>query len=106
MNDIGINQVLAQIRSHQATAARAPAAPANGTALENFSATLGKALDGVAAAQNTAAGLSTRFELGDQSVDLAQVMVAGARSQVNFRAAVEVRNRLVAAYQDVMNMPI
>jgi len=39
-------------------------------------------------------------------VDLAQVMVAGARSQLNFRGAVEVRNRLVAAYQDIMNMPI
>lgn len=107
MNDIGINQVLAQIRAiNTATTAKPAPAPANGAALENFSATLGKALDGVASAQNTAADLSTRFELGDKSVDLAQVMVAGARSQVNFRAAVEVRNRLVAAYQDVMNMPI
>lgn len=107
MNDIGINQVLAQIRAINTAASAKPAtAPANGAALENFSATLGKALDGVASAQNTASDLSTRFELGDKSVDLAQVMVAGARSQVNFRAAVEVRNRLVSAYQDVMNMPI
>lgn len=109
MNDIGINQVLAQIRSMNAASAasaKGAAAPANGTALENFSATLGKALDGVASAQNTAGDLATRFELGDKSVDLAQVMVAGARSQLNFRGAVEVRNRLVAAYQDVMNMPI
>lgn len=107
MNDIGITQVLAQIRAINTAASPKPAAaPANGAALENFSATLGKALDGVASAQNTAADLSTRFELGDKSVDLAQVMVAGARSQVNFRAAVEVRNRLVSAYQDVMNMPI
>jgi len=106
MNDIGINQVLAQIRSINSSAARAPAAPANGAALENFSATLGKAIDGVASAQNQSSELATRFELGDKSVDLAQVMIAGARSQVNFRGAVEVRNRLVAAYQDVMNMPI
>lgn len=107
MNDIGINQVLAQIRTMNAAAAgRAPAAPASGTPLENFSATLGKAIDGVATAQNKAADLATRFELGDQSVDLAQVMVAGARAQVNFRGAVEVRNRLVSAYQDIMNMPI
>ncbi|TAJ51162.1 MAG: flagellar hook-basal body complex protein FliE [Nevskiaceae bacterium] len=106
MNDIGINQVLAQIRTLNAASARAPAATDNGKALADFSNTLGKAVDGVASAQNTAADLSTRFELGDKSVDLASVMIAGARAQVNFRAAVEVRNRVVAAYQDIMNMPI
>jgi flagellar hook-basal body complex protein FliE len=33
-------------------------------------------------------------------------MLASAKSQVNFRAMTEVRNRLVAAYQDIMNMPV
>ena len=46
------------------------------------------------------------FELGDPRADLARVMVAMQQSQVAFRATVEVRNRLVQAYQDVMNMPI
>jgi flagellar hook-basal body complex protein FliE len=50
--------------------------------------------------------LATRFELGDYKVSLSEVMIAGAKSQVQFRGLVEVRNRVVAAYQDVMNMPI
>ena len=41
-----------------------------------------------------------------QRADLARVMVAMQQSQVAFKAAVEVRNRLVQAYQDVMNMPV
>ncbi|MBM9924556.1 flagellar hook-basal body complex protein FliE, partial [Stenotrophomonas lactitubi] len=43
------------------------------------------------------------FEPG---ADLAKVMVASQQSQIAFRATVEVRNRLVQAYQDVMNMPL
>ena len=46
------------------------------------------------------------FELGEPGADLARVMVAAQQSQVAFRATVEVRNRLVQAYQDVMNMPL
>ena len=46
------------------------------------------------------------FEMGDPSADLAKVMVASQQSQIAFRATVEVRNRLVQAYQDVMNMPL
>ncbi|WP_369010220.1 flagellar hook-basal body complex protein FliE [Enterobacter hormaechei] len=44
--------------------------------------------------------------MGDPSADLAKVMVASQQSQIAFRATVEVRNRLVQAYQDVMNMPL
>ena len=43
---------------------------------------------------------------GDPRADLARVMVAMQQSSVAFRATVEVRNRLVQAYQDVMNMPV
>ncbi|KKD57297.1 flagellar hook-basal body protein [Stenotrophomonas maltophilia] len=46
------------------------------------------------------------LRMGDPSADLAKVMVASQQSQIAFRATVEVRNRLVQAYQDVMNMPL
>ena len=52
----------------------------------------------------TAASMAQEFELGRG--DLASTMVAMQKSQVAFRATVEVRNRVVQAYQDVMNMPI
>jgi len=44
--------------------------------------------------------------MGDPNAGLAKVMMAAQQSQVAFRATVEVRNRLVQAYQDVMNMPL
>ncbi|TWI02788.1 flagellar hook-basal body complex protein FliE [Luteimonas cucumeris] len=78
----------------------APAKPAS------FTETLQGALQGVNAAQKESGALATAFELGDPRADLARVMVAAQQSQVAFRATVEVRNRLVQAYQDVMNMPL
>jgi flagellar hook-basal body complex protein FliE len=56
--------------------------------------------------QTTTSGLQERFARGDRSVELADVMLASAKSQVGFRAATEVRNRLVSAYQDIMNLPL
>jgi flagellar hook-basal body complex protein FliE len=114
MSDLAINNVLSQMRALRAQSAglgqglAAPAAanPVNGAAAANFSDTLKSAINGVASAQNASSGLATRFELGDDRVSLTDVMVAGAKSQVQFRGLVEVRNRVVSAYQDVMNMPI
>lgn len=71
-----------------------------------FMETLNKAIDGVSGAQNHASAMQKAFEMGDPNADLARVMVAMQQSQVAFRATVEVRNRMVQAYQDVMNMPV
>lgn len=117
-----ISSVLAQIRAHEmrmkgvgdavastaigpagglAPGPQAPQGPQGG-----FGATLSKALDNVSKVQAESSDLQRAFELGDPRADLARVMVAMQQSQVAFRATVEVRNRLVQAYQDVMNMPI
>ena len=42
----------------------------------------------------------------DPTVDIAQVMVAMQKSSISFQALTEVRNKLLTAYQDVMNMPV
>lgn len=114
-----ISSILSQIRAHElrtqgplGNAAAGDARPSNaigGTAqppASNFQQTLSSAIDGVSKAQNDAGALQQAFELGDPRADLARVMVAMQQSQVAFKAAVEVRNRLVQAYQDVMNMPV
>ncbi|MES2683672.1 MAG: flagellar hook-basal body complex protein FliE [Pseudomonadota bacterium] len=110
MNDLAINSVLSQMRALRAQSSGIGAAsastPLNGAPSANFSDTLKNAIGSVAESQNASSSLATRFELGDDSVNLSDVMLAGAKSQVQFRGAVEVRNRLVSAYQDVMNMPI
>jgi flagellar hook-basal body complex protein FliE len=63
-------------------------------------------LQGVNAAQERATNLATAFEKGTPGVELATVMIESQKATVAFRAATEVRNRLVNAYQEIMNMPI
>nr|WP_246505548.1 flagellar hook-basal body complex protein FliE [Coralloluteibacterium stylophorae] len=71
-----------------------------------FSETLSSMVKGVSNAQAESGALQRAFELGDPRADLARVMVAQQQASVAFKATVEVRNRLVQAYQDVMNMPV
>lgn len=110
MNDIDVNRVLAQIRSLGAqAAARAPAAgPANATSAVSggFQDFLSSAINRVNSTQAQSEQLKRAFELGDPTADLSRVMLAGAKAQVEFKAMVEVRNRLVSAYQEIMNMPV
>ncbi|SEQ62427.1 flagellar hook-basal body complex protein FliE [Solimonas aquatica] len=117
MNDINVSQVLAQIRTLQAQAAAAgarSAAPAASAAApsasalggSSFASALKSAISDVNGAQQDATRLQKSFALGDQNVELSSVMLATAKAQVEFKAMTEVRNRLVAAYQDIMNMPL
>ena len=116
-----VSSILSQIRSYQNQlgSPRALEAVPNPNAVQfgqpgvqapasapSFGDTLQNALKGVNEAQKNAGALAQAFELGDPRADLARVMVASQQSQVAFRATVEVRNRLVQAYQDVMNMPL
>ncbi len=71
-----------------------------------FTETVGRMMEGVSSAQHNAGELARAFELGDPRADLARVMVAQQQAGVAFRASVEVRNRLVQAYQDVIHMSI
>lgn len=71
-----------------------------------FGEALQNAIGKVNETQLEARNLATAFELGDPRADLARVMIAQQQSAVAFKATVEVRNRLVQAYQDVMNMPL
>lgn len=107
MNDINVNQVLSQIRALSQQAAQRPA-PAADKALPDsgFGSLVNGALNSASAAEGKAQQLARSFELGDPSADLAKVMVAQAQAQVSFRAVSEVRNRLVSAYQEIMNMPL
>lgn len=111
MNAIDVNRVLSQIRAMQAQAGNrpapvTPAATSAAAATGGFGSLLKSSIESVAKSQNTAADLQKKFELGDPSTDLASVMLATSKSQVSFKAMVEVRNRMVAAYQDIMNMPL
>ena len=77
-----------------------------GEAGEGFSDVLSRALDGVSDAQNTADDLRTRFDLGDRSLSLSDVMISAQKASLSFEAAVQVRNRFVDAYRSIMQMQV
>ena len=72
----------------------------------SFNDMLGKAVSGVNEVQNQASELRTAYEMGDPNVDITRVMIAAQKSTVSFEALTQVRNRVVRAYEDIMNMPI
>jgi len=83
----------------------APAAGSAGSSGVSSFATLLKAgIDQVSQAQQRAGDLADAFQRGVPGVDLPQVMIETQKATVSFRALAEVRNRLVSAYQEIMNM--
>jgi len=110
MSDAAISSILAQIRSLQSQTTLRPdtseKSASVGAANGGFGDSLRQALGQVNAEQQNAQSLAQRFEMGDRDVSLTKVMLAQQSAQLSFRATVEARNRLVQAYQDVMNMPL
>src|SRR3569832_660284 len=106
MSDIDINQVLSQLRTMATTAFGCCVFCAFAAGGADFSSMLKSAIDQVNETQQQAGKLADAFEKGDGSVDLTEVMVSLQKARVTFQAMVEVRNKLVTAYQDVMNMSI
>jgi flagellar hook-basal body complex protein FliE len=111
MSSMEINQVLAQIRAISAQSKIGAASPA-ATATQGvgapseFAKLMGAGLSSVSQTQEKAASLAAAFERGTPGVELPQVMLEMQKANVSFRAATEVRNKLVNAYQEIMNMPI
>jgi flagellar hook-basal body complex protein FliE len=87
--------------------ARRAAAPQN-DANENvgFSTALKGALQSVSAAQNRATDMQTDVQMDNPSVSLEETMVAIQKAQIGFQATLHVRNRMVQAYTDIMNMQV
>jgi flagellar hook-basal body complex protein FliE len=107
--DNNINQVLSQMRSIEALAksqASGLTAGNNDGSGSQFSDLMARAINQVNQNQAQAAEMGRALERGDPSVDIAEVMVAMQKSRVSFQALTEVRNKLLTAYQDIMNMPV
>jgi flagellar hook-basal body complex protein FliE len=83
-----------------------PSTPAAEGAGGGFSQIFTQALRNVSGAQHAAQALQREVSLDNPKVSLEETMVAMQRSNIGFQAALQVRNRLVQAYSDVMNMQI
>ena len=108
----GIQQILAMRqqlldRSNLLKEVHSAAQGLDGTAepASGFSGALKSALDGVTATQRTAEDLSAAYERGEVT-DIAKVMLACQEAGIAFEATLQVRNRLLSAYQDIMRMGV
>lgn len=72
----------------------------------SFGDMLGNAVNNVNELQQQTNELRTAYDMGDPNVDITRVMIAAEKSSVSFEALTQVRNRVVRAYEDIMNMPI
>ncbi len=104
MNEISATQLLGQIRTLGKDLQ--PIQPNVEPAKTGFNDLLKATLNSVNEAQQQSAAMKTAFENGTSNRSLAEVMIAGQKADLSFRAVTEVRNKLVTAYQDIMNMPV
>ena len=106
MSSMEISQVLAEMRALQARASGISEAPAAAAQPSDFANLMKNSVDHVASMQNQATALADAYEGGDKSVDLTKVMLEVQKASLAFRAMTEVRNKLVDAYTQVMNMSV
>ena len=106
---VEFNRLMLEMRAMQMDAmARAKPAPSAvpEAGAPNFAEMLGQAVNKVNDTQQAATELATAFEVGKSGVDLTDVMIASQKASVSFQAMTQVRNKLVQAYQDIMQMPV
>ena len=108
MNTIDVNNLLSQMRRMSAQV-RAPesafkAAPV--AAQSDFSALLRESISAVGQSQLEAGRMAASFERGDPGADLGRTMIAVQKADLSLRTMVEVRNKMVDAYKEIMNMPV
>lgn len=73
---------------------------------QNFADMLGDALNTVNTMQLDSREKQIAFEMGDKNLSMADVMIAKEKSGIAFEATVQVRNKVLEAYKQIMNMPV
>lgn len=106
MTEINMNSLLVQMRAMTAQAQGLKDSNPAGVDQASFSGLMRNAVEQVNRTQQRAAALSEAFEKGDKGVDPVEVMVSLQKANISFQAATQVRNKLVSAYQEIMNMPV
>ena len=106
MSDIAINQVLAQMRSLQAAARNEGPPFAEIARGSQFSELMSESINQVNNSMQESKAITASFEQGDPSVSLADVMINAQKASIQFSGMTEVRNKLLTAYKDIMNMPV
>jgi len=121
---VDINRLLGEMRSikSQTQAFQRPQSVVNGDVginrglsnlqvdapnkVPSFGDLMTKAINNVNEVQQKSSSMAEAYEKGVAGVDITDVMIASQKASVSFQAMVQVRNKLVEAYKDVMSMPI
>jgi flagellar hook-basal body complex protein FliE len=103
---ISAADILAQMRALAGQAEGQAERTPGGVGTADFSTLLKDSLDQVNSSQQNANRLGNAFELGDPSLSVADVMIAVQKANLELQATTQVRNKLVAAYQEIMSMQI
>lgn len=98
---IGQMRQVAQVAGHEAPAQALQQVQPGG-----FASELKRALDKVAEMQNAASSQAKAFTLGEPGIALNDVMIDMQKAGIAFQTTVQVRNKLVAAYQEIASMPV
>lgn len=105
MTPTGIDQLLGELRATASRATGKDAAAAPGEAA-SFADLLKASIDEVGAAQQRSEKLQAAYEADDPATNLQDVMISLQKANLSFQTMVQVRNRLVTAYQEIMNVQV
>jgi flagellar hook-basal body complex protein FliE len=104
---IEFNRLMLDMRAMQMDAMSAPKSTAVPEMTgSSFSDMFGQAINKVNDTQQASTQLASAFEIGKSGVDLTDVMISSQKASVSFQALTQVRNKVVQAYQDIMQMPV
>ncbi|MCC8393188.1 flagellar hook-basal body complex protein FliE [Paraburkholderia sp. MMS20-SJTR3] len=109
-----VNALSSALQQMQAMAAQAAGGAAPAAAAEQsgaatptgFASALKASLDKISNDQQTAVSESQAFELGSSNVSLNDVMVDMQKANIGFQFGLQVRNKLVSAYNDIAQMSV
>lgn len=103
-----IDAMLAQIKAMSANArvGESPAPVVGSDNKINFADVLKASMDHVSKSEDQSTKLGQRFALGDDSVSLSDVMISMQKASITLQTTVQIRNKLVSAYHDIMNMQV
>lgn len=104
MSQMEINNVLSQMRALTASMDLPTVSPK--AADNSFGQVLQQSINKVNEQQSVATSMMTDFQNGNADTSVAEVMVSMQKASLSFTAMTQVRNKLVDAYQEIMNMPI
>lgn len=103
----GIENMLEQMRAAVRAAQGGPAAAdVSSPAAGGFAAELQRSLERVSGAQESAKAQASAYEMGAPNVSLNDVMIDLQKANIGFQTAVQVRNRLVAAYKEISSISV